>query len=334
MESDPYEGLETVRKEECLGHVQKRLKKHLKKASPTSPAVTKSKVERVGHLYALVVVRNRGESAATIQKALFNLIDHLGEQHSNCPSTTDSWCYFARAQAERHEDSSVPLPLLRKPYLTVPEIKRCREVFGTFASIVMCSSLGMGKTQNSNQALHSVVWHNSPKAKYVGQKSILCSTALTVSSFNEGSLSLAAVLKEYGISPSYSSLFHFAERDRYRNFAKDRKILETIKRRGRYLTVRATAAETSRRRREKAASKYSSGKFGAEVREDNSSDEDENAVCAICELRTCPIGRRRKKDEWLGCDVCGRWFHDRCAGIKNVSDWTEVDYFCKDCEEP
>ena len=31
VESNPYEGLETVRKEECLGHVQKRLKKHLKK---------------------------------------------------------------------------------------------------------------------------------------------------------------------------------------------------------------------------------------------------------------------------------------------------------------
>ena len=184
VESNPYEGLETVRKEECLGHVQKRLKKHLKKASPTSPAVTKSKVERVGHLYALVVVCNRGKSAATIQQALFNLIYHLGEQHSNCPSTTDSWCYFARAQAERHEDSSVPLPPLRKPYLTVPKIERCRECFSTFAFIAMCSSLGMGKTQNSNESLHSVVWHNSPKAKYSGQKSILSSTALAVSTFN------------------------------------------------------------------------------------------------------------------------------------------------------
>ena len=334
VESNPYEGLETVRKEECLGHVQKRLKKHLKKASPTSPAVTKSKVERVGHLYALVVVRNRGNSAATIQQALFNLVDHLGEQHSNCPCTTDSWCYFAKAQAERKDDSSVLLPPLRKPYLTVPEIDRCREVFTTFASIAMCSSLGMGKTQNSNEALHSIVWHNSPKGKYAGQKSMLSSTALAVSTFNEGSLSFAAVLNEYGISPSYSSLFHFAEMDRYRNSAKERAILATIKRRRRYLTVRASAAETSRKRREKAASKYSSGKFGAEVREEDSSDEDDDEVCAICEMKGCPIGRRRKVDEWIGCDVCGRWFHGRCVGIKKIADWTEVDYFCKDCEEP
>ena len=211
-----------------FGPCPEKAKETSKESLPYVTCCNKSKVERVGHLYALVVVCNRGKSAATIQQALFNLIDHLGEQHSNCPSTTDSWCYYARAQAERDQDCTVPLPPLRKPYLTVPEIERSRECFSTFASIAMCSSLAMGKTQNSNESLHSVVWHNSLKAKYSGQKSILSSTALAVSTFNEGSLSFAAVLKEYGISPSYSSLSHFAERDRYRNFTKDRAILETI----------------------------------------------------------------------------------------------------------
>ena len=332
VESNPYEDLESVRKEECLGHVKKRLKKHLKKTSQTSPAVTKSKVEQVGHLYALVVCRNTGKSAAEIQQALYTLIEHLGEQHSNCPSERDSWCYFARAVAERNLEPSVPLPPLRKPYLNAPEVSRCREVFSTFASLTMCSSLGMGKTQNSNESLHSVVWHNSPKGKYVGQKSIHCSTALAVATFNEGSLSFSAVLNEYGIASSYSSLLHFAERDRYRNFSKHRAIKETIKRRRRYLTVRASAAESSRRRREKAGSKYSSGEFGVEA-EGNESD-DEDTLCAICQSRNCPIGRRRKVDDWIGCEVCGRWFHGRCVGIQKISNWTESDSFCKDCEEP
>ena len=93
--------------------------------------------------------------------------------------------------------------------------------------------------------------------------------------------------------------------DRYRNYAKGRAILATVKRRRRYLTVRATAAETSRKRREKGASKYSSGKFGAEVREEDSIDEDDDEVCAICEMKSCSIGRWLKVDEWLGCDACG-----------------------------
>ena len=105
-----------------------------------------------------------------------------------------------------------------------------------------------------------------------------------------------------------------------------------IKRRRRYLTVRASAAESSKKRREKAASKYSSSKFGAEVREEYTGDEDDVEVCAICEMKSCPIDRRRKVDEWIGFDVCGRVFDCRCVGIKKIADWTEVDYFCKDCE--
>ena len=260
--SDPYNGQEQVRKEECLGHVQKRLKKHLKKGSSTSHAIAKLKVERVGQLYALVVVQNRGKTPNEIQLALYKLLDHLAEKHANCPSTLKSWCYYGRARAERELNPEVTLPILRQPYLTVSEIDRANEVFSVFASVAMCSSLTMGKTQNSNEALHSVVWHNSPKAKHVGQKSIRCSTALAVSTFNEGSLSIAAVLHHYGISTTYATMNHLAVRDRIRNAKKDRAILETIKRRRRQLTVRTATAESSRRRREKSASKYHSGQYG------------------------------------------------------------------------
>ena len=328
--SDPYNGQEQVRKEECLGHVQKRLKKHLKKGSSTSPAIAKSKVERIGQLYALVVVLNRGKSATEIQLTLHNLLDHLAEKHANCPSASTSWCYYGRALAERELKPEVSLPKLRQPYLSVPEIARANEVFSLFASEAMCSSLTMGKTQNSNEALHSVVWHNSPKAKHVGQKSIHCSTALAVSSFNEGSLCIAAVLREYS-EP-------LAERDRQRNAKKDRAILETIKRRRRQLTVRTTAAEASRRRREKSASKYHSGKYGAESDlptaslPEEDSGEDSSTNCAVCDLRHCPKGRKRKTEEWIGCDLCLRWFHGRCVGIKKISLFRDTEYVCEDCE--
>ena len=60
MNSDPYQGIETVRKEECLGHVQKRLKKHLKKISNKFCKLSAGKVVRFGQLYTLVVAQNRG----------------------------------------------------------------------------------------------------------------------------------------------------------------------------------------------------------------------------------------------------------------------------------
>ena len=72
---DLYRGSETVRKEECLGHVQKCLKKHLKKKFNAFPKLAAGKTERVGQLYALVVCKNCGNTPAQIQKAIWELLD-------------------------------------------------------------------------------------------------------------------------------------------------------------------------------------------------------------------------------------------------------------------
>ena len=118
INSHPYDGIETVRNEECLGHVQKRLKKHLKKKSSAFCKLAAGKVECVGQLYALVVVQNRGKTPSEIQNALWNLLDHLVEKHANCPYSIESWCYFQKARAENFEDPTVTIPPLRQPYLT------------------------------------------------------------------------------------------------------------------------------------------------------------------------------------------------------------------------
>ena len=341
VESKPYGSREVVRKEECLGHVQKRLKKNLVKKSKTSPGIPKSKVEKIGQLYALVVVQNRGKQPEDICQALRTMLGHLGEDHSNCPERTNSWCYFARGQAELAIDPELTLPKRRIPYCNQVELARLEEVFGNFASRDMCGALTMGKTQNANESLHSVVWHNSPKGKYVGQKSLYCSSALAVTSFNEGSLCFAAVLNEYGIRASASTLYHLARRDKTRIYMRERAITQTQRRRRRQLKVRSHTAETSRQRREKSASKYSSGKFGTElapiatssVSKDPDSGDESDTTCSKCEQRNCPIGRRKKVQDWIGCDLCDRWFHGNCVGVKKVSDFSDTPYFCEDCED-
>ena len=338
LESDPYEGLEPIRKEECLGHLQKRVKKHLTKKTSTSASIPKAKAERIGQLYALVVVQNKGKQPEVIRQALWTLVGHLGEEHANCPITCESWCYFARAEAEFALDYSVTLPKRRIPYCTDTEIIRITQVFQTFASLEVCGALTMGKTQNANDSLHSVIWHNSPKGKYIGQKSLDCSTALAVTSFNEGSLSFAAILREYGVSVFASTVHHLASRDKTRILKREKAILETQRRRRHQQKVRSKAAEASRQRREKKASKYIPGAFGTEIlptqsAPDPESGEESDSPCATCDSRICPIGRRRKVDEWIGCDLCDRWHHGRCVGMKKVAAYTDVPFFCPDCQE-
>ena len=330
--SDPYKGVELVRKEECLGHVQKRLKKHLKNKSNSFSKISAGKVERIGQLYALVVAQNRGKTPEEIQTALWNLLEHLVENHVNCPFTTDSWCYYQAALAENSNDPSFSIPPLRQAYLNDSEYGRTKEVFSTFASLSMCGALTMAQTQNANESLHSIIWHHSPKAKYVGQKSIEASTALAVSTFNGGEMALASVLHAMSITPSYNTLLHFARRDRDRNLKRERAIIETQKRRRRQLTSRAITAESSRKRRAKAGpSLYSSGKYGTEVThaEDNSGDESDT-TCEICKKRACPLGRKRRVDGWVGCEICECWFHSRCAGVTSKSLGDEP-FFCETC---
>ena len=342
--SDPYNSSEIVRKEECLGHTQKRLKKHLKKASTkklVSRPLQASKVERVGHLYALVVVQNRGRTPTEIHKALGVLVDHLIEKHDDCPLATDSWCYFQKNAALMAEDVTIPPVVLRQPYLSPADLLRVQDVFLKFASISMCETLTLGQTQNANESFNSILWHNVPKTKLVGQKSLQACAALAVSSFNEGTMILAFVLSELGVSCSHQTLLHFARMDLERNRCKLKAVKETQKRRRRALKSQFVAAETDRRKREKQSTlKYKSGAFGSElgasshtVTHSVAQDSDySDVVCEDCKSRNCAIGRKREFDDWVFCKFCERWYHARCMEV-NVKELGDNAFICFDCEE-
>ena len=57
--SAPYHGLARVRKEECIGHVQKRLKKRLRKPTTFFKGLPEAKADKIAHLYALVIVQHK-----------------------------------------------------------------------------------------------------------------------------------------------------------------------------------------------------------------------------------------------------------------------------------
>ena len=325
--SDPYNGEVIVRKEECLGHAQKRLKKHLLTKSSLCNGLPDSKAKRIAHLYALVVVQNRGKEAADIRDALNVLLEHTREQHNNCPAGESSWCYYQKQVARCIKDDSLPAPCTRSPYLAPNEYQRAREVFDLFASLEFCGSITLGKTQNSNESLHSMIWHHAPKAKRVGQKSLIVSTAMAVLSFNDGSLAYAALLKELGMDVSYNTLKFLSQRDRLRNLKRKRRILETHKRRRRQMATQITSAESSRKGRDKGAV-YQSERFGSEL---PNSDEDSDTECGACHERDCLLPPRRKKEEWLACHNCETWYHWSCAGIKSKKKLPQY-YFCSHCK--
>ena len=165
IESDPYEGIVPIRKKECTGHVQKRLKKRLMKKGKGFTSLSQGKAERIAHLYALVIVQNRGKSASEIHDGLQVLMAHTKEEDHRCPPGETSWCYYQKRLAKYDIDAGAAPPTTREPYLTPGEYARAVDVFTVFGSLSFCSTITMGKTQNANESLHNMLWHNSPKFK-------------------------------------------------------------------------------------------------------------------------------------------------------------------------
>ena len=47
-----------------------------------------------------------------------------------------------------------------------------------------------GKTQNSNECVHSVIWSRCPKTVFIGKHKLHGATASAVAVFNEGSIQI------------------------------------------------------------------------------------------------------------------------------------------------
>lgn len=62
------------------------------------------------------------------------------------------------------------------------------------------------------------------------------------------------------------------------------------------------------------------------------SDSDNEASSDLC--HTCFLS---KDDEWIQCDSCNKWFHRKCAGLKNKKQWNRLQkegvlWYCKVCK--
>ena len=197
---EPYP-LVKVRKEECLTHVAKRLKKNLKKLNSNTKTITyiqhklpEWKADYIAANYSTFILQNRGTTPDKLSRALRLLLDHAAVNHYGCPTGENTWCRW-----NKPSNSKTPATLTT---FTLIDIQKVREVFNKYATTEFCSHLKLGLTQNSNESLHNIIWCICPKNKHVSPQSFRISTAIAVLSFNEGELSLFGMMYDLGLSPS------------------------------------------------------------------------------------------------------------------------------------
>lgn len=209
---NPYgEGME-VEKEECVNHVAKRLSTGLRNLVTTcsKQGVTlggRGKGQLTGNaIRKLTIYYNRAvRKSVTAEEMKDNILAsvyHCGStdakpRHELCPAGADSWCFFQAALAQK----KVPGPhtsLVHTPLNLDKLEKHLMPVYDRLTDMELLNRCVSGKTQNSNECLHSVVWNRCPKENFASPRRVHFAVLTGINEFNFGSTAAQDTARFFG----------------------------------------------------------------------------------------------------------------------------------------
>lgn len=230
-EAEVY-GYIDIEKEECVNHVQKRMGTALRnllkhKGCDSKPLGGKGRltgdlVNKLGSYYGWSIKSHSGDVEA-MQKAVMATFYHVTSNdkqsnHSLCPTGPDSWCRQNAAEAKGE-----PAPPHR---YNLPDhvVKALLPIYERLSDKKLLQRCVRGKTQNSNESLHSMIWELAPKDKHASLFSIEAAVAEAVMNFNAGrERTSAAILHELSMNPGQRSTKRMHEKDKRRLVSSARK---------------------------------------------------------------------------------------------------------------
>ena len=212
-----------VEKLDCVGHVQKRMGKHLLKLKAETKGklkdgktiggkgrLTEEKIKKLQKYYGLAIRQNTvskpSPSEKEIEVAVYqmkkNIIaclhhnvssENLTKQHRFCPKGTSSWCKWQQDVASgtsTYKDTTC-LPAV---FLEV-----LKPVFMALSESKLLTRCILGTTQNVNESINGVVWSRCPKHKHHGAKAVRCAVATSVLQFHQGATSTVRIMAKLSI---------------------------------------------------------------------------------------------------------------------------------------
>ena len=195
----------SVRKLECIGHVQKRMGAALRKLRKDRKSVggkgklTDKMIDRLQNYYGIAIRTNTG-NLENMKKANFATLFHCAsskenEYHTYCPDGEDSWCFFKSDEANRRHRYKAG------PGLPLHVIAELKPIFAGLSEDTLLMKCLHGKTQNQNESFNKMIWDRIPKATYVGKDLFELGVYDAVGSFNMGASSSLEVLRKTKIDP-------------------------------------------------------------------------------------------------------------------------------------
>ncbi|GFO16084.1 hypothetical protein PoB_004258900 [Plakobranchus ocellatus] len=123
---------------------------------------------------------------ASMKRAIWFTLDHCTSseaepKHDNCPTDSTSYCFYQRALAKNRLPFSMPR--------LQPTSSLCMSLI--YDDLRRCN---LGKTQNANKSIHSIITARCPKHVFVLKR------RLDVAEFNMGSLDTRLFVKAIELS--------------------------------------------------------------------------------------------------------------------------------------
>ena len=260
-----------VQKEECVGHIQKRMGTALRKLKRKSKGILLADNKTIGDKGRLTdvyidsiqnyygqAIRNNND-IVSMQNAIWAIFHHmilpeeaipLPEQHQYCPR--DSWCKFWASNAMYKEDSRLPsvFKLLLK------------QIFSRLSNNDILGRCLKGLTQNQNEAINGMLWAVCPKTKFCGRSKVLLAVADTVLKWNSGAGNKLILYNDLGISPGINTLSYLHQEDNIRIKNSERKVAMPN-----HIARRKQRAQ-KKAKKGKTATTYLAGGFGVSTTPD------------------------------------------------------------------
>lgn len=226
-------GFVDVQKEDCINHVQKRmgaalrnlLQKHKSEGMRGlggKGRLTADLINKLSAYYGRALKSHCGDVDA-MQRAVMATYHHVTStdscsNHSLCPSGKDSWCRHNAATAKGE-------PQPRHKYnLPADVAKALLPVYERLADVKLLDRCKRGRTQNSNESFHSVIWSMISKEQHFSLFAVEAAVAEAVLRFNAGNeYAATAILQEMNMNVTDSGSKRAKEKDLRRTTASRKK---------------------------------------------------------------------------------------------------------------
>ena len=212
VELKPY-GETAIVKEDCVGHVQKRMGRRLLdlknvykgrkledgKTLGGRDRLTEAKIKLFQKYYGKAIRSHKNDKEG-MERAIWAILYHSASsdenpQHNYCPEGETSWCGWQRDQKKGADSYKHKSP---SPSAVVEVIKPTFETLSADDLLDRCLE---GANQNQNESLNSVVWGLCPKDSFAGLNSVETACAIAVARFNDGAHTTANIMRRCDLNP-------------------------------------------------------------------------------------------------------------------------------------